>query len=468
MTQADPSNPYLSGNFAPLGVETELADLPVRGEIPRGLQGVLFRNGPNPHFPPAPEKYQWFTGDGMLHAFRIEDGRVGYRNRWVRTPRWQLEAAAGRNLFGGFDPRERDPSVMDQDGGVANTNIVWHAGRLLALEEAHLPTEIDPATLETKGYRDFGGKLNAPFTAHPKFDPVTGEMVFFGYGAAGPLSPAMVHGTVSAEGELTRLDRFQAPFASMVHDFMVTQNHVLFPILPLTGNMMRAMRGGPPYAWEPEKGAHIGVLRRFRPIEEMRWFHGPACYVFHPMNAWEADGRIIADVMQYDVAPLFPNPDGSRIDQTQAKARLARWVFDLDGTSDAFTSEYIDDLPGEFPRFDERRSGLSYRHGYFAAMREGKSLSGSYDTLAHIDHRTGKRLCWDAPAGDAVSEPVFVPRTAMAEEGDGWLLALLYRGAEQRSDLAVFEAGDIAAGPIGTARLPHRVPFGFHGNFMPL
>ena len=468
MSETSHHNPYLSGNFAPITTETDIADLPIQGEIPRALHGALFRNGPNPQFAPAPEKYHWFTGDGMLHGFQIENGRVSYRNRWVRTPKWQLEHAAGRTLFGSFDPRDRDPSVLNADDGVANTNIVWHSGRLLALEEAHPPTEIDPLTLETRGYQDFGGKLDIPFTAHPKLDPLTGEMLFFGYGATGLLSAGMGYGTVSAAGDLTRLDRFNAPFASMVHDFMATKNHVLFPILPLTGDLPRAMRGGPPYAWEPEKGAHIGVLRRDRPIDEIRWFRGEGCYVFHPMNAWEEDDKIIADVMQYEAPPLFPRADGSKIDQAGTKARLCRWVFDLAGTGDGFTRTYLDDLPGEFPRFDERRAGLSYRHGYFAARREPDGGGASFDTLVHIDHRTGKRVCWSPPAGDAGSEPIFVPRSATSEEGDGWLLSVLYRGAEQRSDLAVFDAGNLAAGPIGTAQLPHRVPFGFHGNWMPL
>lgn len=468
MTEALRRNPYLDGNFAPLPTEYDLATLPVTGEIPRELNGVLFRNGPNPHYPPAPEKYHWFTGDGMLHGFHVEDGKVAYRNRWVRTPKWQLEQEAGRNLFTGFDPRGNDPSVMGKDGGVANTNIVWHAGRLLALEEAHPPTEIDPATLETRGYQSFGGKLDMNFTAHPKLDPLTGEMLFFGYGTTGPLSAGMGYGTVSATGELTRLDRFTAPFASMVHDFMVTQNHVLFPVLPLTGDLGRVMRGGPAFAWEPEKGSHIGVLRRDRPIEEIRWFRGPGCFVFHPMNAWEDGDRIIADVLQYDAPPLFPHADGSRIDPAKTAATLWRWEFDLAGDGDGFSRTKLDDLPGEFPRFDERRAGLSYRHGYFAAMLDADNASLSFDALVHLDHRTGRRLVWQAPAGDAASEPVFVPRSATAEEGDGWLLAVLYRGAEQRSDLAVFDAGDLAAGPIGLARLPHRVPFGFHGNWMPL
>ena len=155
----------------------------------------------------------------------------------------------------------RRPRITD-DGGVANTNIIFHGGKLLALEEGHLPTEIEPGTLNRLGYCDYKGAIKGPFTAHPKIDPVTGEMVFFGYNAAGPLTPALSFGSVNAAGVVTRFDRFESPYASMVHDFIVTENHMLFPILPITGSMERAMRGKPPYAWEPEKGAYVGVMKR--------------------------------------------------------------------------------------------------------------------------------------------------------------------------------------------------------------
>lgn len=463
-----PPLPYLSGNFAPIAMECDAADLPVLGALPPELQGTLYRNGPNPQYAPRDERYHWFAGDGMVHAFAIAAGRVAYRNRWVRTEKFRLERAAGRALFGTFgNPLTSDPAVAGKDSGIANTNILWHGGRLLALEEAHLPVALDWRTLETQGPCSFDGKLaGGRMTAHPKIDPRTGELVFFAYSAAGPFTAAMLYGTVDAAGRLTRLERFAAPFASMVHDFMVTERHVLFPILPLTGSLARAMAGKPPYAWEPEKGAHVGIMRRDGSTAEMRWFHSDACYVFHPMNAWEEGDRIVAEVMQFEAAPLFPRADGSPGDPAQARARLCRWTFDLAGGSDGFTREYIDDLTGEFPRIDERRAGLSYRHGWFAA-RLGPDTRFAFDTLVHLDRRDGARTLYRLPEGDAVSEPVFVPRTADAEEGDGFVLAVAWRGAEKRSDLLVFEAGALAAGPIAAAQLSHRVPFGFHGNWRP-
>lgn len=468
MSQPFPPNPYLSGNFAPILMECDAPDLPILGALPKELRGTLYRNGPNPQYAPRDERYHWFLGDGMIHAFRIEEGRVAYRNRWVRTTKFQRERAAGRALYGSWgNPATTDPSVAGTDsGGVANTNIVAHARRLLALEEAHLPVELDALSLETQGYCDFAGKLKGRFTAHPKIDPETGEMVFFGYSIDGPFTRAMLYGVVDRTGALTRLDRFDAPYSSMVHDFMVTRDYVIFPILPLTGSMERATQGKPGYAWEPAKGAYLGVMRRDGSVADIRWFAGDPCYAFHPMNAWEEGSRIVLDIMQYPAAPLFPLPDGTPGDPAKADAYLCRWSLDLAGNSNRFESERIDDLRGEFPRIDDRFAMAPYRHGYYAAIARSSGHGAKYDSLAHLDHSSGRRTLYTLPEGDGFSEPVFVPRAANAAEGDGWLLATAYRGAEKRSDLLVFEAGALADGPIATAQLSHRVPFGFHGNWL--
>ncbi len=453
-------NPYLSGNFAPIRCEDDF-DLEVVGEIPAGLKGTLYRTGPNPQFDPRGD-YHWFSGDGMIHAFHVEDGKVSYRNRYVRTPKWELEHSQGRSLFGSFgNPMTTDPMAMGKDSGVANTNIVHHAGRLLALEEGHMPFEVAERTLESKGYV---AEYLSRVTAHPKVDHKTGEMVWFGYGVGEvPLSAGMSYGVTDAAGKVIRRDDFQAPFASMVHDFMVTENYVLFPILPLTASLERAMSGKPAFAWEPEKGGRVGVMRRDGDVASIRWFNVEACYVFHPMNAFEQDGKLIADVMRYDSAPLFPLADGSP--GLKTAARLVRWTLDLDGDSDAIKEEALDDLDGEFPRFDERLSGLSYRHGWYAADPRGaKTIKQT--AIAHLDLKTGKRQVYELDGGDMTSEPVFTPRSATAAEGDGWVTAVIWRAGEDRSDFVVFEAQDIAKGPIAVARLPRRVPFGFHGNWV--
>ncbi len=460
MDQTIATHPYLQGNYAPVP-ETGEIELTVTGDMPHDLAGSLYRNGPNPQFAPRDANYHWFLGDGMVHGFHIEGGRVRYLNRWVRTPRWNAEHEAGRPLYGAWgNPATTDPSVAGIDGGVANTAVVWHAGRLLALEEGHRPFALDPATLEPRGYLDYADR----FTAHPKIDPETGEMIFFAYSNTGPLSPGMAYGVVDATGRVMRYDRFQAPYCSMVHDFMVTRSHVMFPILPLTGSMARATGGKPAYAWEPEQGGRIGLMRRDAEISAIRWFTVDPCYVFHVMNAWDEGPTVVADVMRYDAAPLFPLPDG-RPGQA-AGARLVRWTFDLAGGTDAVRETPLDDMAGEFPRIDDRFAGLGNRHGFFACDSQDRTAR-PYDGLSHIDHATRRTVRHILPAGDAISEPVFVPRTADAAEGDGWLLAVAYRGAENRSDLLIYDALDIVAGPVATATLPVRVPFGFHGTWRP-
>jgi carotenoid cleavage dioxygenase-like enzyme len=222
-----------------------------------------------------------------------------------------------------------------------------------------------------------------------------------------PMSPGVSFGVTNADGSLKRRQEFQAPYTSMVHDFMVTENHVLLPILPLSMSLERAMSGRPPVAWEPEKGAYVGVMRRDGEVSSIRWFNTEACYVFHPLNAWEEGDKLFADVMRYDVAPLFPNADGSPGQQTAA--RLVRWTFDLAADSDAIREEAIDDLDGEFPRVDPRFETRKHRHGWYAAdPASEKTVRQS--AIAHLDLQTGKRQVYALNGGDLTSEPVFVPR----------------------------------------------------------
>src|SRR5215831_18888841 len=465
MSQPFPNHPYLTGSFAPILFEADAYDLPVRGEIPKELRGTLYRNSPNPQFAPRDKNYHWFLGDGMVHAFRIVEDRVSYRNRWVQTPKFLLERAARRALFGSWgNPNSTDPSVLGKDSGVANTSIIIHAGKVFACEEAHLPFELDPQTIASRGYWDFSGALKTGrFTAHPKIDPLTGEMVFFGYNIGGPFTNTIAYGFVDKTGKLTRMERFDAPYSSFAHDFLVTQNHLLFPILPLAGSLERARRGQSAYAWEPDKGSYVVIVRRDAPSSQIRWFRCDPCYVYHAMNAYEDGDKIIAHVLQYQVPPLFPEPGASSVDSAKTQAQLHRWTFTLADGTDEFKGEQVDDLSGEFPRLDERFALNPYRYGYFAARAD---TAQGFDTLVTYDFKTGRRSTYGIPQGDAFSEPVFVPRGEHAGEGDGFLLATIYRATERRSDLAVFDAKTLADGPIALAELSHRVTLGFHGNWM--
>jgi carotenoid cleavage dioxygenase len=472
MSKPFPQNSMLQENFAPVMGECDAPDLVViEGELPKELNGTLYRNGPNPMFPPLGDQHHWFLGEGMIHAIHVENGRASYRNRWVRTEQFNVQRAAGRRLidtgFGG-------PSLPEAENvkrNVANTNIVWHGGRLLALDEGSQPVAMDGDTLETEGSWTFGGKYEGPMTAHPKFDPKTGEMLFFGYMAAGPGTPDISYTVVNAAGEVTRADMFQAPYASMVHDFITTDEHVIFPIFPATIDVERIMNGGPTIAWDPETATKIGIMARDASVDTIRWFTGDPCYVYHPMNAYTShEGgrtRIIADVMRYDRVPLFPNADGSKPAPTSLdeNGQLVRWVFDLDGNSDTYTEETLSDLGGEFPRLDERFTGQAYRQGFYAALTGVPAKGHPFDTLVHADLTTGKRRTYTPGQGIFVMEPVFVPRKESAAEGDGWLVSLNYDSARNLSDFIVLDTDDISKGPVARVELPTRVPFGFHGNW---
>ena len=465
MTAAFPQQRFLRGNFAPLRVECDAPDLVIEGELPRELNGTLLRNGPNPMYPPR-DNYHMFSGDGMIHAFQFDDGRVSYRNRWVRTAKLERERAAGEALFGTFgNPATSDPTVIGEPYNVANTNVIWHGGRLLALEESNPPVALDPHNLDTQGAYTFDGRLEGPMTAHPKVDPLSGELHFFGYGLGGLGSPTMAYHVADAHGRLTRSVTFESPYPSMVHDFVVTEHYVLFPIFPLTTSLDRARCGQSPLAWEPDKLSYVGIMPRDGEAADITWYEGEACCVFHPMNAFEAGDSISADMLRYDAAPGFAHADGTPADPTKAVARLERWRFDLAGNTNTYTSERLDDFASEYPRFDERRAGRAYQHGYFASTPSELGRAALFNQIVHYDFHAHATERFELPRGDFTSEPVFVPRAAA--EGAGYLLAVIFRGAEKRSDVIVLDAENVSAGPLAVARLDTRVPFGFHGNWMP-
>lgn len=459
MANPFPIDPYLSGGFEPIRMECDYADLIIEGQVPPQLNGSFYRIGPNPQFAPRCP-YNPLLGDGMIHAFHLRDGRVSYRNRWVRTMQWRLERGAGRALFAGY-PTASDPSVAGlATDGVANTHLVWHANKLLALEEGHGPIEIDPLSLETVGPWRFDGQLPRNMTAHPKLDPETGEMLFFANLPSGRLNGEIAFYTANSAGILNRSGSFKGPFPSLVHDFAVTKDFLIFPICPVTLSIERARAGAPLIAWEPEKGTHVAIMPRDGGAEDRRWFAGPPCMAWHSMNAFNDGDRIIVDVCQ-QAAAAFPLADGSQTDQRLTSQYLTRWTFDW-SNADGFAMQRLSDVRCEYPRIDERRIGLNYRYGYLAC--EGGPGSGDpfYRGIAHFDHATGQMRTYSAGPRCAMAEPVFVPKNREAKEGEGYLLTNIFDEECNASHLAIFEAQDIERGPVARAHLDHRVPVGFH------
>jgi carotenoid cleavage dioxygenase-like enzyme len=455
-------NPYLSKGFEPLRIECDCADLVIEGEMPEELTGSLYRIGPNPQFAPRGH-YNPLLADGMIHAFHIREGRVVYRNRWVRTRQWQLDRAKGRSLFGtSGNPRDLDSEVAGlRTDGVANTNLVWHAKRLLALEEGHAPVQIDPISLETMGPWAFDGALPGNMTAHPKIDPRSGEMIFFANFPTRDFSGTLACYIVGADGKLTRSELIQGPFASLVHDFAVTEDYVIFFVCPVTLSMECIQRGASPIAWEPARGTHIGVLPRRDIASQIRWFRAPPCMVWHSMNAFQSGSQIHVDVCAQE-APAFPGDDGEMPTQAAMRQYLTRWSIDPSNPGGVGITRLHESVC-EYPRIDERRMGMPYRFGFVAC--DGGPGTGDlfHRAIGRIDLATGEMETYCAGPQCAVSEPVFVAKTDNSAEADGYLLFTVFDERRNASHLAVLDASRVAAGPIARAHLDHRVPLGFHG-----
>ena len=454
-------NAFLQGNFAPWRMEGVAEDLEVTGRIPHELAGTYYRNGPNPAFEP-PGRYHWFDGDGMIHAIALGDGRAHYRNRYVLSAGLKEERGAGRGLFSGL--LDIDPSEAPRFKNTGNTNIVWHAGRLLALMEAAFPTRMEPCTLETLGELDFDGRLAGAMTAHPKMDPETGEMLFFGYS---PFPPHLQYHVADREGRLVRSEVIDVAWPSMMHDFAITKDHVIFILCPLVFSFENLAQRGGVFSWEPERGTRLGVMPRSGGNADVKWFETEASYVFHPMNAFADGDAIVLDVARYGRLDFMsPQAAANPSWRDENAARMHRWRIDL--AAGGVKSTPLDDIVTEFPRVDERRLGRRHRFGYTVA-REPELNDGAqpvWTAVKKYDLERGTAETRRFGAENGVGEPLFVPRGAGAAEDDGWVLVLAYDHARNTSDFYILDARDVRGEPVAVVHLPHRVPYGFHGNWV--
>ena len=452
-----PTSPFLEGVFAPVHDELDVPHLEVTGELPADLDGTFLRNGPNPQFAPL-GPYHWFDGDGMLHAIEVRDGTARYRNRWIDTPGLRHERAAGRSLFGGlqnivFPPRE----LLEECGvlkNVANTNVVRHAGRTLAVWEGGWPTEVDD-DLRTVGLHSFDGRLEGAMTAHPKWCPETGELMFFGYVPMGG-PPFLRYHVVDASGALVHSTPITIPRGVMMHDFLTTRHHSLFFDLPA----VLAMDGG--QMWQPQHGARIGVLPRHGVDADVRWFDIDPCYVFHFLNAWEEGDRIIALGCRLPSVDLNLDRANERGTHMGEGAGLTRWTIDL--TTGKVDEQRLDDRRADFPRLHDGLVGLPHRYGHASWTQHG-GAGAAFDSLVQWDVTTGEEETYGFGAGHVIGEAVFAPRPGATHERDGWLMVHVTDERTMRSDVAVLEAEDITAGPVARIHLPRRVPAGFHGGW---
>ena len=442
-------NPFLTGTHTPMTGETTHENLAVSGTIPADLDGRYIRIGPNP-LSANPALYHWFLGDGMVHGVRLKGGKaLWYRNRWIRST--AVSAALG-------EPPAPGPRAERFD--TVNTNVLGHAGQTWAIVEAGgFPVRIDEE-LNTIAHDPFGGTLHHSFSAHPHLDPDSGEMHAICY--KGDVQDTIWHVVVDASGTVTREEPVSVQHGPMIHDCMITKNYIIILDLPCTFSM-KALLGGSqfPYQWNPSHQARIGLLRRDGRGADTIWCHVEPCYIFHPANAYEqADGTVIFDSCVHN--RMFD--DGAQgPDSTDVP--FERWT--IDPAAKTVSRRVIDPSPQEFPRPNETLMGKPYRYAYTLALPEGGDVSFLKETrLYKHDLEAGTRQIHDFGAGRVAGEFVFVPKAGATAEDEGWLMGYVIDTDSETTDLVILDAQKFEGPAQASITIPHRIPPGFHGNWV--
>lgn len=453
---------YREGVFAWVEDERSDRDLPIEGELPRELFGMFARNSPNPRFPPK-GRYHWFDGDGMVHAVWFEDGRARYANRYVRTRGLALEEEAGHAIWTGI----LEPVARDNPHGplknTANTDLVFHAGKLLALwwlgGQAHA---ISGRDLSTEGPWDFHGTARAGCASHAKIDAATGDLMFFDYSAIKP--PYMTYGVADRTGRVVHSTPIDLPGPRLLHDIAITRDHTIFLDLPLLWRSDKLDAGKRYVAFDKRLPARFGILPRHAPGAEIRWMEDDACYIFHTVNAYEDGGSIVLEACRIEdpMAKLREPPgDSPRLDFMDLTPHLTRWRFDL--ASGAVKRERLDDVPTEFPTIAASLRGARARYTY--APRLARTPTLLFEGFMKYDLERGGSTYVGFGEGQFGCEGAFVPRPGATEEDDGWVVSFVYDAADDTSSIHVYEAKGMSR--VAKVALPRRVPIGFHATWVP-
>ncbi|KZO94314.1 putative carotenoid cleavage dioxygenase [Calocera viscosa TUFC12733] len=478
------SSDLFQGFNSPCRFEGSVQQLEVIGEIPRSIDGTFYRVMPDHHYPPFVQNDIHFNGDGVISAFKIENGECDFQQQPVRTHRFLAENKHRRALFGKYRNAYTDnPIVEGVLRTVSNTNIVFHRGVLLALKEDGPPFAMDPTTLETFGVWDFQGQIKTPtFTAHPKFDPLTGDMVCYGYEAKGEGSKDIVVYNIDKEGKKTDEVWVKAPWCGMIHDIGITKNYIIFPLTPITVDVDRVKRGGNHFAWQPTLDQAYGILpRRGAKSEDMKWFYANNAFHGHVANAYEnEEGKIVIDLTVADGNVFFFFPeDESKVVKGPPRfnSPMHRWVFDPKAPNGTrYKPHELYDTQGEFARSDDRYLGQPYENFFLCVIdptkpynfqKCGPPAGGLFNCYGHFNWKTHSKSVWFAGDCSTVQEPVFIPRSHDAPEGDGYLVGLVNRLDELRNDLVILDtARPFEDGPIAVIKLPFKLRTGLHGNFV--
>ena len=441
---------FLTGMHQPMAEELSLDHLEISGQIPQALTGTYARIGPNP-FKPDPRGHHWFVGDGMVHGIRLSNGKAEwYHNRYIKAG--TLERNGGPPAVGGPRRGARD---------TVNTNVLKLADKTLALvESGPFPFELD-GNLDTVASTNLQGTLSAPFSAHPHQDPQTGEWHAIVYESE--TQDTVWHVVINSVGEVTAERPIAVKDGPSIHECSITDDYVIVFDLPVTISLSTLAQGyNFPYRWNKQHPARVGLMPRHGNADEIIWCDVDPCYVFHVANSFQnADGSVTIDLCAYE-SMFAHGPDGPN----GIPCGFERWR--VDPAHQQVTREAIDPSPQEFPRVDERFFGQPYHHAWVVSQPSDTVSNFATDNkLYHHNVKTGDRRSYRFGDGLVGGEFVFVPRAQDAEEADGWLMGLVIDVKNDTTQLQFFEALNIEQGPVGAVHIPHRIPPGFHGNWIP-
>ncbi len=453
------SNPHLTGNNRPVYEEVTAENLEVIGNIPDDISGNFLRTGPNPFYVPDEPRYHLFDGDGMLHGVHITGGKATYRNRFVDSAGLREERAAGHwiypglNMLGDYLAKGEMPGVKN----TGNTAMVVHNGQFFTMMEGGTPYRVSLPDLTTEGEHTFDDTVTHNFTAHPKVDVRSGEMMTFGYGVTPPF---LMYSVIGKDGRATHQTEISIPKPIMMHDCAITENYTIFPDLPLVFDFERMMSGGGFVNWDPDNGCRIGIVPRNGDDSSIRWFDIEESFLFHVANAWEEGDEVVFQACRSNRGGI-ENTDG--VDVREQLGQLHEWRFNLqtgEVASRAIDREYHCD----FPRINDNLVGYKNRYTYAARFRIQDMPV--FDGEMKYDNETGEIEVHEFGPNCESGEAVFAPRINATAEDDGYVICFVYNKAEQSSECHIIDAQRFAEAPVARIKIPQRVPHGFHAAWI--
>jgi all-trans-8'-apo-beta-carotenal 15,15'-oxygenase len=449
----------------------------IEGAIPAGLEGTLFRNGPGRLDVNGAPLHHPFDGDGMVCAITFNGGQAHFRNRYVRTEGFVAESAAGkilyRGVFGTQKPGGWLANALDlKVKNIANTNIVYWGDRLLALWEAGLPHELNPATLETIGPSTLGNLLKPSdaWSAHPRIDPGQPgqEPRLINFSLKTGLSTQVTVHELNSQNELLQQKTFNIPGFAFIHDFAITPNYYIFFQNPVVLNPLPFVLGlkgaGQCIEFKANQPTRVWVVPRRK--GQIRVIETAACFVFHHANAHENGDTLIIDSICYEQFPTLDPAADFRVVDFANLPEGQFWRFRVNLSAQTVEHDVLMDRCCEFPTLNPNCMGRPYQ---FVVMGTAHETSGNapLQALTKLDLYSGTQTTWSTAPHGFVGEPLFVPNLDHSAEDAGWILSLIYNAAHHRTDVVILDAQAIEQGPVACLPLQHHVPYGLHGCFVP-